>query len=52
MTKTEMTSSRPPRGGRGLKYVGDVVRGFAYSRPPRGGRGLKSLGEVVTAILG
>ena len=36
------SSSRPPRGGRGLKYSvkADIERRTA-GRPPRGGRGLK-----------
>ena len=33
--------SRPPRGGRGLKYLGMVYIERGYGRPPRGGRGLK-----------
>ena len=33
--------SRPPRGGRGLKYRPDDVNAALLGRPPRGGRGLK-----------
>jgi len=32
---------RPPRGGRGLKYVLAVLAAQWEGRPPRGGRGLK-----------
>ena len=40
--------SRPPRGGRGLKFravIGDTAQA---RRPPRGGRGLKSSDTVVS----
>ena len=33
--------SRPPRGGRGLKYAVAAVAQTLLRRPPRGGRGLK-----------
>ena len=50
-------ASRPPRGGRGLKYTDNQSHQTSGSRPPRGGRGLKllvkvpSLGKVVVAPL-
>ena len=34
---------RPPRGGRGLKYICDAALVAGVGRPPRGGRGLKYL---------
>ena len=40
--------SRPPRGGRGLKYTTDDIAQNVSGRPPRGGRGLKS---VVFGVL-
>ena len=33
--------SRPPRGGRGLKFISEVGADGYRRRPPRGGRGLK-----------
>ena len=33
--------SRPPRGGRGLKWAGAMPFAHGSGRPPRGGRGLK-----------
>ena len=33
--------SRPPHGGRGLKYRGHEERPEGHGRPPHGGRGLK-----------
>ena len=35
--------SRPPHGGRGLKYNFYYNQPKGQSRPPHGGRGLKSL---------
>ena len=34
--------SRPPRGGRGLKFTYTRFGSLYQGRPPRGGRGLKS----------
>ena len=47
------TDGRPPRGGRGLKWLIGVIFGHSERRPPRGGRGLKfaQLKPVVTAVL-
>ena len=36
---------RPPRGGRGLKYIERSIRCLDSRRPPRGGRGLKSYAD-------
>ena len=39
----KLENRRPPRGGRGLKYLGKNQRLVHQpGRPPRGGRGLKS----------
>ena len=35
--------SRPPRGGRGLKFKKSNLTESLARRPPRGGRGLKSV---------
>ena len=44
-------SSRPPRGGRGLKYpTRRPLRTVGVSRPPRGGRGLKLCTSAEDAI--
>ena len=38
---------RPPRGGRGLKWLSSPLTLASLCRPPRGGRGLKSTSRVV-----
>ena len=40
-TTLRSSQSRPPRGGRGLKFRISKRNGQNSSRPPRGGRGLK-----------
>ena len=39
---SNMYTSRPPQGGRGLKSAGRVEQLYKFRRPPQGGRGLKS----------
>ena len=45
------TLSRPPHGGRGLKYEDFTVIDFLCEggRPPHGGRGLKYLSRMFTS---
>ena len=45
-------SRRPPRGGRGLKFLLSWAVCRAPRRPPRGGRGLKCTPQSVANALG
>ena len=39
--------SRPPRGGRGLKFSLCMIGSICIGRPPRGGRGLKCRTQIL-----
>ncbi len=45
------SDSRPPHGGRGLKYRLKRAQRDIYSRPPHGGRGLKYIPFILILSL-